>query len=365
MSSNWPTVTLQEITSVLGDGLHGTPKYDKHGEYYFINGNNLSNGRIVITDKTKRSPASEYEKHKKKLNDRTILVSINGTLGNVALYNGEHVFLGKSACYFNVKSDVDRLYIRYVLENRDFQDYIHNLATGSTIKNVSLKLMREFSFKLPPFHIQKRISEILGELDEKVQLNKQINQTLEQMAQAIFKSWFVDFEPVKAKITALEAGGSEEDALLAAMQAISGKGDAELTRFQAEQPEQYAELRATAELFPSAMQDSELGEIPEGWRVSPISDFGRIVCGKTPSKQKSEFYGGHIPFIKIPDMHGNMFATTTSDHLSPVGAASQPKKAIPKGSVCVSCIATVGQVVIATEESHTNQQINSIIPFED
>ncbi|WP_431474196.1 hypothetical protein RVM24_13445 [Marinobacter sp. KM021] len=87
-------------------------------------------------------------------------------------------------------------------------------------------------------------------------INHQINQTLEQVAQAIFKSWFVDFEPVKAKIAALETGGSKEDALLAAMQAISGKDEAELTRLQAEQPEQYTELRATAELFPAAMQDS-------------------------------------------------------------------------------------------------------------
>jgi len=95
------------------------------------------------------------------------------------------------------------------------------------------------------------------------------------MAQAIFKSWFVDFEPVKAKIAALEAGGSEEDALRAAMQAISGKDGEELTRLQAEQPEQYAELRATAELFPSAMQDSELGEIPEGWEVQSVGDICR------------------------------------------------------------------------------------------
>src|SRR5690606_7484449 len=121
-----------------------------------------------------------------------------------------------------------------------------------------------------------RINQFIVSLEGKVYLNSQINQTLEQMAQAIFKSWFVDFEPVKAKIAALEAGGSEEDALLAAMQAISGKGEAELTRLEAEQPEQYAELRATAELFPSAMQDSELGEIPEGWAIAPFSSIARL-----------------------------------------------------------------------------------------
>ena len=178
MSSDWPVVTLQDITTILGDGLHGTPKYDQLGDYYFINGNNLNNGRIVITDKTKRASRKEYEKYKKEFNDRTILVSINGTLGNIAFYNGEKVFPGKSACYFNVKQTVDKHFVRYMLESRVFQNYIHNLATGSTIKNVSLKLMREFSFKLPPVKIQTSISSILKSLDEKIQLNQNINRNM-------------------------------------------------------------------------------------------------------------------------------------------------------------------------------------------
>jgi type I restriction enzyme S subunit len=146
---------------------------------------------------------------------------------------------------------------------------------------------------VPPIEFQDNVAAILDTIDRKIETNHQINQTLEQMAQALFKSWFVDFEPVKAKIAALEAGGSEEDALLAAMQAISGSAlfDADasaasaeerLSRLQAEQPEQYPELRATAELFPSAMQDSELGEIPEGWDVQQI---GEILDRLKPKKR--------------------------------------------------------------------------------
>ena len=85
MSSEWKEVSLKDVTSILGDGLHGTPEYDDNGDYYFINGNNLSNGRIVVNDKTRRVSAQEFQKHKKQLNDRTILVSINGSLGYVAL----------------------------------------------------------------------------------------------------------------------------------------------------------------------------------------------------------------------------------------------------------------------------------------
>ncbi|WP_286715886.1 restriction endonuclease subunit S [Marinobacter sp. tcs-11] len=164
-------------------------------------------------------------------------------------------------------------YLRYVMQGAYIQGQLESRATGSTVKGIKQSELRKIILPIPPEHEQIKIAGHLRALDDKIQLNHQINQTLEQMAQAIFKSWFVDFEPVKAKIAALEAGGSEEDALLAAMQAISGKSEAELTRLQAEHPEQYAELRATAELFPSAMQDSELGEIPEGWGVDHLSEL--------------------------------------------------------------------------------------------
>src|SRR5690554_547475 len=149
-------------------------------------------------------------------------------------------------------------------------------GNGSVFTNLKTDILRNHRVSIPELEQQKEIAKLLNSLSDKIQNTVEINQTLEQMAQSIFKSWFVDFEPVKAKIAALEADGSEEVALLAAMKAISGKGEAELTRLQAEQPEQYAELRATAELFPSAMQDSELGEIPEGWTITPFSSIARL-----------------------------------------------------------------------------------------
>ena len=353
MSVDWSQVSLKDITSILGDGLHGTPKYDESGEYFFINGNNLDNGNIVITEKTKRASKSEYEKHKKDLNDRTILVSINGTLGNIAFYNGEKVFLGKSACYFNVNPDVDKHYVRYVLESRLFQDYIHNLATGSTIKNVSLKLMRDFSFKLPPKDIQESISRVLKDMDDNIQNNRKINRTLEQIAQAIFKSWFVDFEPVKAKMAVLKAGGTAEQAELAAMSVISAAGhgspnaasagragaakdETALKQLQAEQPDAdahdcmdaggratqgavaegsanvaggrmqgatYTELAQTAALFPAAMVDSELGDIPEGWAPVRIDSLLELAYGK--ALKKTDRINGNYPVYGSGGVNGS------------------------------------------------------------
>lgn len=189
---DWKMTTIAECSTILGDGLHGTPKYDENGEYAFINGNNLHNGRIVIKPDTKRVGLSEYEKHKKELTDRTVLVSINGTLGNVAVYNGEKVILGKSACYFNVSSDCDVQFMRYVASSPCFQQYINSVATGTTIKNVSLKQMREYSFLIPELEEQQRIAKVLHLLDQKIENNQKINDNLQQQLRAIFMERFTN-----------------------------------------------------------------------------------------------------------------------------------------------------------------------------
>lgn len=193
--AEWKKTTLEKCTDILGDGLHGTPKYTEGGEYAFINGNNLVNGEILIKKDTKRVDYSQYEKYKKPLTNRTLLVSINGTLGNVGMYNLEKIILGKSACYFNVKEFVDKDFIYYVVSSPIFRQYLEHSATGTTIKNISLKQMREYDLLLPPIEEQKQISSVLKMIDEKIKNNRRVNENLEQQAQAIFKSWFIDFDP--------------------------------------------------------------------------------------------------------------------------------------------------------------------------
>ena len=183
-------VKLQDVVTILGDGIHGTPKYTENGEYYFINGNNLANGKIIIKSDTKTVDYEEYKKYKKDLNDRTLLVSINGTLGNVAVYNGEKCILGKSACYFNIKEDVNKQYIQYILYSKEFQKYIQDYATGTTIKNMSLKAMREYEFILPRIEVQNKITKILSCIDKKIELNNQINDNLEKQLIILFNEMF-------------------------------------------------------------------------------------------------------------------------------------------------------------------------------
>lgn len=292
MGSEWAEVSLKDVVSKLGDGLHGTPDYDSEGECFFINGNNLENGHIVLKEKTKRVSQNEFLKHKKDLNERTLLVSINGTLGNVAYYRGEKVVLGKSACYLNVVPEVNIDFIRYILQGNHFQNHIQQQATGTTIKNVSLKTMREYAFRLPPREYQDFISSNLKVLDQKIELNRQINTTLESMAQALFESWFVDFDPVIDN--ALAAGNPIPDAL----QARAEKRKAlhhQIGRTDQAAPLQPlpAEIRA---LFPdSFVFNEEMGWVPKGWKVSL---FGEVI---KPSKgrniTKKDVGDGDIPVV--------------------------------------------------------------------
>jgi type I restriction enzyme S subunit len=157
LPKGWAWVRLRDMVTHLGDGLHGTPNYSPEGVYYFVNGNNLRDGAIVIKPETKRVDKSEFEKYKKPLDETTVLLSINGTLGNVGFYRGEQVVLGKSACYFNLTSGLAKAFIRTLLECPDFQRYATASATGSTIKNLGLKAIGNWPIALPPLAEQSRI----------------------------------------------------------------------------------------------------------------------------------------------------------------------------------------------------------------
>ena len=245
-------------------------------------------------------------------------------------------------------------YIYYVLSLK--QEELKSIAGGSATPILNKGHFSKVVIELPDKVDQDNIVQVLDSLDCKIELNNQINQNLESMAQAIFKSWFIDFNPVRAKIAARQEGNDPE---LAAMCAISGKSEAELEQMA---KEDFAELQATAALFPDELVESELGTVPKGWSVQKIKDFGRVICGKTPSKSIAEYYGNDIPFIKIPDMHHDVFVLDSFEKLSEKGSNSQANKILPRGSICVSCIATVGKVIITHQPSQTNQQINSIVP---
>ncbi|WP_209391000.1 restriction endonuclease subunit S [Chryseobacterium sp. RR2-3-20] len=188
---NWKTYLLSDISSKIGDGLHGTPKYDGNGDYYFINGNNLINGSIIFKEDTKKVTEEEFLKYRKDLNNNSVLISINGTIGNLSFYRNEKVVLGKSAAYVNLLDTVDKKFVYYNFKSKFFQNYLVDIATGTTIPNVPLKGLREYEIQLPPLPEQKAIASVLSSLDDKIDLLHQQNQTLEALAETLFRQWFI------------------------------------------------------------------------------------------------------------------------------------------------------------------------------
>lgn len=306
----WKEVRLGDVCTRVCSG--GTPKSTNlsyyGGEIPWLNTKEIDFNRIYSTEKT-ITDSGLNNSSAKWIAPNTVTVAMYGATAGKSCIVKVPMTTNQACCNLTINDEVaDYEFVYYTLKN----DYttLASLANGGAQQNLNAQIIKDYVLKMPSLADQRRIASILSSLDRKIELNNKINADLEEMAQAIFKNWFVDFEPFK-----------------------DGK-----------------------------FVDSELGMIPEGWKVGCLGDMGAVVCGKTPSKSNSNYYGGDIPFIKIPDMHGNVFVENSEDRLTEEGSLSQIKKFIPPYSLMVSCIATVGLVSINTKPSHTNQQINTVIP---
>lgn len=360
MSSDWPLVRLGDIISIK----HG---FAFKGEFFSDTATNnvlVTPGNFAIGGGFKDEKLKYYDgpipiEYKLKAGDLVVtmtdLSKLADTLGYSALIPEypERLYLHNQRIgLVDITSQVlDVFYLYFLMRSREYRHHVVSSATGSTVKHTSPSKITSFEFRLPPLEIQKSIGQALMRLEEKTANNQQINQTLEQMAQAIFKSWFVDFGPVKAKIAALKAGGSEDDALLAAMQAIAGSAlfatdvadadaQTQLARLQTEHPEQYATLRATAELFPAGMQDSELGEIPEGWNASKLCDEFDVTMGQSPPGHTYNETGDGVPFFQGRRDFGVRYPSNRV-------YCTEPKRMAKAGDTLLSVRAPVGDTNLA------------------
>lgn len=248
----------------------------------------------------------------------SILMSVRAPVGDLNMANTD-ICIGRGLCSINGKNKSLNRYIFYLLNY--YKSKIVNIQTGTVFGAISKDNILNFKVSIPQSEKeQKYIASILSSFDDKIELNNKTNKILEEMAQTIFKEWFINFNFPNEDGKPYKKSGGE-------------------------------------------MIGSELGKIPKGWKVGTIGDIAReVICGKTPPTKDKENYGSYMPFITIPDMHNNIYVVKTERYLSKKGVNTQSKKTIPKNSICVSCIATVGVVSLVSEYSQTNQQINSIIP---
>ena len=231
-------------------------------------------------------------------------------------------------------------YLMYALSDLDISGYL----TGSTMPKLTKGNLDRISLLTPPLPEQRTIAQILGTLDDKIELDRRMNKTLEEMAQALFKSWFVDFEPVKAKLAVLENGGTVHEAERAAMSTISGKDENALAKLENEQPDTFKILAQTAAQFSSTMQDSESGEIPEGWNVRILGDLCyKPQYGFTAS---AEIEPIGPKFLRITDINKNDWIDWVSVPHCKIEKQDAYKYQIHAGDILIARMADPGHGIV-------------------
>lgn len=189
-TDDWEQRKLEEVCSEIGDGLHSAPEYDDNGKSFFINGNNLINGHIVInSNETKRVSENTFEKNNKQLDDNTVLLSINGTIGNLAYYQGEPVMLGKSAAYLKANK-IDKTFLYSLLQTTAVMNNFMLSLTGTTIKNLGLDAIKKTKISIPKLREQERIGLYFSQLDHLITLHQRKLEKLKKVKKSLLEHMF-------------------------------------------------------------------------------------------------------------------------------------------------------------------------------
>jgi len=296
--SDWKVMKLSEVATIVGGGTPSSSKseYFENGNIPWITPKDLSgyNKRYISKGERNITELGLKNSSAKLLPKNTVLLTSRAPIGYVAIASNE---ISTNQGFKNLVLNDGHIpeFFYYLLKNN--VHILESRATGSTFKEISGQILKDTELSIPTLDIQQKIVDILSPLDDKIELNTQINKTLEQIAQTLFKSWFVNFDPVRAKVQALSDGLSLEQAELAAMQAISGKTSEELTALSQTQPERYAELAETAKAFPCEMVEVDGVEVPKGWEVKRIDEvIQKIPVGKKYSS-KTAFSEGLVPIL--------------------------------------------------------------------
>ena len=271
--SDWKEYTLGDISRNISRRFD----FNAYPNVVFINTGDVLNNKFLHCDisNIKDLPGQA----KKAIKKGDILYS------EIRPGNGRYLFVDKdldnyvvSTKFMVIEPNINVVlpeFLFLLLISNETTEYFKMIAESrsGTFPQITFDSVSSLSLNIPDKETQQKILDIITPLDDKIELNTQINQTLEQTAQALFKSWFVDFDPVRAKVQALSDGLSLEQAELAAMQAISGKTPEELTALSQTQPERYAELAETAKAFPCEMVEVDEVEVPKGWRIGSFTDI--------------------------------------------------------------------------------------------
>ncbi|MDO8844741.1 restriction endonuclease subunit S [Methylicorpusculum sp.] len=321
----WPKKPLSILTSKIGDGIHGTPIYVETGGFPFVNGNNLKQGAIVITEDTKRVDQEEFEKYFIEFDENTLFMSINGTLGSLAKYNGEEIILGKSAAYIKCKGiNIDYLY--YYLQLKEVKNQMWNIATGSTIKNLSLASIRELEVPVPSGDIQTKIAQVFSVIDAKIELNNRINAELEAMAKTLYDYWFVQFDF----------------------------------------PFDFAQGKPATNGKPYKSSGGKMAynpilkrEIPEEWETTTVGKIAKTALGGTPSTEVDDYWeNADIPWLSSAET-ASFPVVGSEQKITQKGLEDSAATLLPKGTVVISIVRYIRPSILGIDAA-TNQSVVGI-----
>lgn len=343
MASEWQEMTVGEIAAPGRNALVGGPFGSNlvSGDYVdqgvpVIRGQNMGE-RWVSGEFTYVTPKKAESLAANLARPGDIVFTQRGTLGQVSIVPPqpfERYLISQSQMKLTVdRMKADPLFVYYVFQSPEQQSHIRRNAIQTGVPHTNLGILRDTSLQLPPLLEQQAVAYILGTMDDKIELNRRMNQTLESMARALFKAWFVDFEPVRAK---------------------SEDRDTDL-------PPHFAEL------FPARLVDSELGEVPEGWHVRTISDLAEVVGGSTPSTKEPLFWEDGVYHWTTPKDLSTLSVPVLLDterKITEEGLRQVSSGLLPIGTVLLSSRAPIGYLAIAEVPTAINQGFIALLPTE-
>ncbi|MBD2768541.1 restriction endonuclease subunit S [Hymenobacter sp. BT664] len=344
MANEWPVVTIGDIADTKKNALVGGPfgsnlvskDYVKEG-VPVIRGQNMGSRQIggdfvFVTEEKAQALAANTAR------PGDLIFTQRGTLGQVALVpHGLYDTYIVSQSQMKLTPDpqkVDSLFLYYIFSSPEQLAYIDAHAIKVGVPHTNLGILRNTPVILPPLAEQRRIAHILGTLDDKIELNSQLNATLEQLARTLFQSWFVDFDPVRAK-----ASGEPEDSICRRLGLM---------------PELLA-------LFPAALEDSAMGEIPVGWKIKTVEELAkRVAMGPFGSSIKvSTFVPEGVPVISGQHLRTFMLEDSSFNFVTEEHAQQLNKAAVQRGDIVFTHAGSIGQVALIPNASQYDRYILS------
>ncbi len=324
MSAEWPLVRLGDyVDACLGKMLDA--KKNKGVPQPYLGNSNVRWGTFDLTDLAEMR-FEPHEEDRYSLRPGDLIVCEGGEPGRCAIWAGPVGMKVQKALHrIRSKETLDNHYLFYWFRHADKTGLLEPYFTGTTIKHLTGRAVAALEVPLPPIEVQRAMVDVLRSLDDRITLLRETNATLEAIAQALFKSWFVDFDPVRAKMEGRVPEGMDE---------------------------------ATAALFPDALEESELGWVPKGWRVLPIGDAVEAVGGATPDTKNPAFWEPAVHSWTTPKDLSGIAAPVLLDterKLSAQGLAKIGSGLLPVGTLLLSSRAPIGYLALAQTPLAINQ----------